>query len=72
MTKEEIKQYLKDNLKLSWEHKNGNYYIILKLDGEKVTELNFGEGYWTITNEEKELFNEYVKAEELETFYERD
>ena len=45
MTKEEIKKYLKDNLKLSWEYKNGNYYIVLKLDGEKVTELNFGEGY---------------------------
>lgn len=45
MTQEEIKQYLKDSLKLSWEHKNGNYYIVLKLDGEKITELNFGEGY---------------------------
>lgn len=45
MTQEEIKQYLKDNLKLSWEHKNGNYFIVLTLDGEKVTELNFGEGY---------------------------
>ena len=45
MTQEEIKKYLKENLKLSWEHKNGNYYIVLKLDGEKVTELNFGEGY---------------------------
>lgn len=45
MTKEEIKKYLKDNLKLSWEYKNDNYYIVLKLDGEKVTELEFGEGY---------------------------
>lgn len=45
MTKEEIKQYLKDNLALSWEYKNGEYYIVLRLDGEKVTELNFGEGY---------------------------
>lgn len=45
MTQEEIKQYLKGNLKLSWEYKNGEYYIVLKLDGEKVTELNFGEGY---------------------------
>lgn len=45
MTPEEIKQYLKDNLKLSWEYKNGNYYIVLKLNGEKITELNFGEGY---------------------------
>lgn len=45
MTQEEIKEYLKENLKLSWEHKDGNYYIVLKLDSEKVTELNFGEGY---------------------------
>jgi hypothetical protein len=45
MTQEEIKQYLKDNLKLSWEDKNGNYYIVLRLSGEKITELNFGEGY---------------------------
>ena len=45
MTQEEIKQYLKDNLKLSWEYKNENYYIVLELDGEKITELNFGEGY---------------------------
>lgn len=45
MTQEETKQYLKDNLKLSWEHKNGGYYIVLKLDGEKITELSFGEGY---------------------------
>ena len=45
MTKEEIKQYIKDNLKLSWESKNDNYYIVLKLGGEKVTELKFGKGY---------------------------
>ena len=45
MTQEEIKKYLKENLKLSWEHKNGNYYIVLKLGSEKVTELNFGPGY---------------------------
>ena len=45
MTQKEIKQYLKDNLRLSWEYKKGEYYIVLKLDGEKVTELNFGEGY---------------------------
>ena len=45
MTKEEIKQYIKDNLGLSWEYKNGNYYIVLKIEGEKISELNFGEGY---------------------------
>ena len=45
MAQEEIKQYLKDSLRLSWEYKNEEYYIVLKLDGEKVTELNFGEGY---------------------------
>ena len=45
MTQEEIKNYLKDNLRLSWEHKHGEYYIVLKLAGEKITELSFGEGY---------------------------
>lgn len=45
MTTEEIKNYLKDNLKLSWEWRKGKYYIVLKVEGEKVTELNFGEGY---------------------------
>jgi len=45
MTQEEIIKFLKDNMKLSWEHCNGNYYIVLKVAGEKITELNFGEGY---------------------------
>lgn len=45
MTKEEIKDYIKNNLKLSWEFKNGKYYIVLKIEDEKITELNFGEGY---------------------------
>ena len=45
MTQEEIKQYLKDNLKLSWDYKNDGYYLVLKLDGEKITEISFGEGY---------------------------
>ena len=45
MTKEEIIKFLKDNMKLSWEHKNGEYYIVLKVGNKKITELNFGEGY---------------------------
>ena len=45
MTPEEIKNYLKENLKLSWEYHNGEYYIVLKVAGEKITELRFGEGY---------------------------
>lgn len=45
MTQEEIKKYLKENLKLSWEYDNGEYYIVLRLEGERITELNFGEGY---------------------------
>ena len=45
MTKEEIIQFLKDNLKLAWEYYHGNYYIILKIDNEIITKLNFGEGY---------------------------
>lgn len=45
MTKEEIKNYLKENLKLSWEYKSDKYYIVLSLENEKITELCFGEGY---------------------------
>jgi hypothetical protein len=45
MTQEEIIKFLKDNMRLSWEHHNGNYYIVLKVAGEKITKLNFGEGY---------------------------
>ena len=45
MTKEEIKNYLKENLKLFWECKSDKYYIVLSLENEKITELCFGEGY---------------------------
>ena len=45
MTQEEIIKFLKDNMKLSWEHRNGKYYMVLKVAGEKITALNFGEGY---------------------------
>ena len=45
MTKEEIKNYLKENLKLSLECKSDEYYIVLSLENEKITELCFGEGY---------------------------
>ena len=45
MTKEEIKNYLKENLKLSWESRSSDYYIVLSLENEKITELCFGEGY---------------------------
>ena len=44
--KEEIKNYLKDNLRMEWEcHSDGNYYMVLKVAGEKICQLNFGEGY---------------------------
>jgi single-stranded DNA-specific DHH superfamily exonuclease len=43
--REEIKNYLKDNLKMSWDFRNGKYYIVLELGGEKITDLCFGEGY---------------------------
>lgn len=45
MTQEEIIKFLKDNMRLSWEYRLGKYYIVLKVAGEKITELNFGEGY---------------------------
>lgn len=43
--REEIKNYLKDNLKMSWDFRNGKHYIVLELGGEKITDLCFGEGY---------------------------
>lgn len=45
MNQEEIKHYLKENLRLSWEHHDDEYYIVLKIAGEKISELSFGEGY---------------------------
>ena len=45
MTKEDIKNYLKENLKLSLECKSDKYYIVLSLEDEKITEFCFGEGY---------------------------
>lgn len=45
MTKEEIKEYIKENLKLSWDHHGGHYYMILTIEGEKIMELDFGTGY---------------------------
>ena len=45
LLKNEIVQYLKNNLKLSWEWRNGKYYLILKIDEEKITSVCFGEGY---------------------------
>ena len=45
MTDEEIKQYLKENLRLSWDYHNNKYYVVLKIAGEKISELSFGEGY---------------------------
>lgn len=45
MNQEEIKKYLKENLELHWEKRRGNFYIVLTIDNEKITELNFGEGY---------------------------
>ena len=43
MTQEEIKSYLKENLRLSWEHYDDEYYIVLNIAGEKISKLNFGE-----------------------------
>ena len=45
MIKEEIKNYLKENLRLSWEYHDNEYYIVVKVAGEKISELSFGEGY---------------------------
>lgn len=49
MTQEEIrkdiKQYLKDKLKLKWVYYGGEYHLVLQIDGEDITNVSFGEGY---------------------------
>lgn len=43
--RKEIKQYLKDKLKLKWVYCGEEYRLILQIDGEDITGVNFGEGY---------------------------
>lgn len=42
---DKIKKYLKENLKLSWDYRDGKYYLVLTVGEEKITEVCFGEGY---------------------------
>ena len=42
---DKIKKYLKENLKLSWDYRDGKYYLVLTVGKEKITEVCFGEGY---------------------------
>lgn len=42
---EEIKNYLKENLRMSWDFRNGEYYIVIELEGDRIADLCFGEGY---------------------------
>jgi hypothetical protein len=45
MTEEEIKQYLKNNLKLSLKYDGDNYYLVLSIKGEPISKVSLGEGY---------------------------
>lgn len=41
MEKEEIKDYIKNNLEISWDFREGKYYLVLSLEGEKISEVKF-------------------------------
>lgn len=39
--KEEIKNYIKENLKIEWQWNNFEWYICLILDGEVISKIPF-------------------------------
>ena len=42
MNKEEIKNYLKENLKIDWMYTvDGKLYIVLKLENEVISQMRF-------------------------------
>ena len=41
MNKEEVKKYIKDNLKLVWHYEKDNLYIELRLENEVISKLPF-------------------------------
>ena len=41
MSKEEIKEYLKNNLKIVWEQERNKLYIALKLEGDIISKIHF-------------------------------
>jgi hypothetical protein len=42
MNKEEIKNYLKENLKMDWMYTgDGKLYIVLKLENEVISQMRF-------------------------------
>ena len=44
MNKEEIKNYLKENLKIDWMYiGDGKLYIVLKLEGEVISKMKFNQ-----------------------------
>ena len=43
LKKDQMKGYLKDNLKLDWQYDGNKLYLALKLEGETVTRLRFHE-----------------------------
>ena len=44
MNKEEIKQYLKENLKIDWKYEGyGKLYVVLTLEGEVISKMPFAQ-----------------------------
>ena len=43
MNKEEIKNYLKENLKIDWMYTDNKLYIVLELEGEVISKMRFNQ-----------------------------
>ena len=41
MTKEELKQYLKDNLKLTWHYQGDELFLMILLEYEVISKVRF-------------------------------
>lgn len=41
MEKDEIKDYIKNNLEISCDFREGQYYLVLSLEGENFSEVKF-------------------------------
>lgn len=41
MEKEEVKQYIKDNLKIIWQYEDDKLFIKLELEGETISKIPF-------------------------------
>ena len=43
MNKDEVRDYIKDNLKLDWKYMDGKLYIVLLLEGKIIDKMRFAQ-----------------------------